>query len=223
MMRQIALLTGWDLRGKFNVGGLGLDEWGLVLQDVRRSLTTPSYSFPRWRYFAPSRMAVSRNTVRNRIKVVTAPPDRITVTVQDDASILLYGPRYAEMDEGLTSHIDTEEEGLALANYALSDLKDPKAEWVVPMPYWYAAEIHDRYEFQPEVSPIHFDQPTTLAVSGFRQTLENGEGTTELRLRKNAAAANREWRSRRDKDIYVATTAPAGSAREGALWIPVAP
>jgi hypothetical protein len=173
-------------------------------------------------------MAVSRNTVRNRIKVVTAPPDRITVSVQDDASILLYGPRYAEMDEGLTSHIDTEEEGLALANYALSDLKDPKAEWVVPMPYWYAAELHDRYEFQPLGSPIHFDQPTTLAVSGFRHTLgadgdEAGEATTDLRLRKNAAAANREWRSRRDKDIYVATTGPAGSAKEGAPWIPVAP
>lgn len=218
-MRRLALNTGWDLRGRYGVSGLGADEFGLVLSGVERSLTNPSYSFAPWRYDRPSRMLVSRNTVRNYVRVIPNTADRTPIDVSDAASINLYGERFLQLSEDRTSHIDTDPEGTDLANYALSDLKDPKAEWVVPMPYWFPAELHDRYEFQPAADGVHFDQATTLAVSGYRHTLAGGEGRTELRLRRNAAAANREWRSVRPQPIKASLTEPAGPLRENDVWL----
>lgn len=222
-MRRLALNTGWDLRGRYGVSGLDPDAFGLVLSSVDRSLAVPSWRFAPWRYDRPSRMLVSRNTVRNSVRVIPNTADRTPINVFDATSIGLYGDHFLQLSEDRTSHIDTDPEGTDLANYALSDLKDPKAEWVVPMPYWFPVELHDRYEFQPAQDGIHFDAATTLAVSGYRHTLANGEGRTELRLRSRAAAANREWRSARPQDHYVKTTEPLGSAREGALWGQYAP
>ena len=92
--------------------------------------------------------------IRNVIRIYYGPVDeehpekRQYVQKTDTDSIALYGRKYMEIAEGSTSHIDEYVEAENLANIALKDLKDPKANIQVEIPFFPFVELGDLYTFK---------------------------------------------------------------------------
>jgi hypothetical protein len=218
ILRQIALQSGRDLRGRFGTGIYGADVFVLTCYDPDRTKTTPDWTFDASRYYEVSSLRVSRNEVRNTIRSTPAGDRAAAVQVIDNPSVLLYGRGFMELSEEVWSHIDTAEEALALANFALADLKEPKATCEVPLPYFWPLELSDLVRF--EANNIHHDTPLDLAVTGFTHTLsEDGDASTVIRTRGKPAAANREWRYNPPIEKIVRPYDPVGIARPGTLWL----
>jgi hypothetical protein len=218
IMRQIGLQNGWDLRGRFGTGIDGADMFVLTYYDPDRSKLTPDWTFGPDQYFTVRSLRVSRNNVRNTVRSTPVGDRASPAQVLDNPSVLLYGRRYMELSEDQWSHIDTHEEALALANYALSDLKEPKATMEVDLPYFWPLELNDLVRF--EANSVHHDQPIDLAVTGFTHTLfEDGNASTVIQTRGKPAAANREWRYNPPKMQFVSYGEPVGIARPGAVWL----
>jgi hypothetical protein len=218
IMRQIGLQNGWDLRGRFGTGIYGADMFVLTYYDPDRNKLAPDWTFGPEHYFTVRSLRVSRNEVRNTIRSTPAGDRAAPAQVLDNPSVVLYGRRYMELSEDQWSHIDTYEEALALANYALSDLKEPKATMEVDLPYFWPLELNDLIRFAG--NNVHHDQPIDLAVTGFTHTLsEDGDASTVIQTRGNPAAANREWRYNPPPDRIVRPYDPVGTARPGTLWL----
>jgi hypothetical protein len=162
---------------------------------------------------------VSRNTVRNVLKVTVNDSARTTVEDADHASIDLYGRAFIEFSElGIGSYINTSEEGFNLLLYAKSDLSQPKATMEVPLPYFWPLELNDLVRFP--ANSVHHDTDLTLAVTGFTHILsEDGDASTVIQTRGRPAAANRDWRYNKPIDKICRPTDPVGTARPGTIWL----
>lgn len=107
-------------------------------------------------------------------------------------SIAKYGERFMELVETETSLIDTPTEALALAQFALDDLREPTARINLPVPYYYAPEIGDLITITAD--GIHLEADQKLAVVGASHQIEQGgRGTTTLSLEGRPRLAARQW------------------------------
>jgi hypothetical protein len=219
IMREIGLANGWDLRGRFGTGIYGADVFVLTYYDPDRTKSTPDWTFDASKYYQVTALQVSRNTVRNVLKVTVNDSARTTVEDADHASIDLYGRAFIEFSElGIGSYINTSEEGFNLLLYAKSDLSQPKATMEVPLPYFWPLELNDLVRFP--ANSVHHDTDLTLAVTGFTHILsEDGDASTVIQTRGRPAAANRDWRYNKPIDKICRPTDPVGTARPGTIWL----
>lgn len=179
---------GWDLRSKWRAGTA---QFELTLYQPERASPTVVFTFQPGDYGIPDRLAVDIAEIRNSWRVIYADradlwpdgtPKRKVVEVSDATSIGKYNELFAEMQEDETGNIDSVTEATALANAALSDCKEPTAEFSVPLARGFPwVELNDFYTFK--ANALHFDSDQSLAATGWTQSFEGGKLATKLDTR----------------------------------------
>jgi hypothetical protein len=200
-LRALADQIGWDLRYQYDAGS---GTFKLNLWTPNRSKVIPDYTFAASQKLDYQALEIDVSKVRNAVEVVfcaggtldpSGNPVRVSVVVTDSTSISKYGRRYMLMAEASTSNIDTTTEATAMANAALSDLKEPTAEVKVPIPYFPFVELGDLYRFSPDAT--YSDQNLDLAVVGYEHTINaDGEAATLLTLRGHPSTGCDRWLSK---------------------------
>lgn len=206
-LQDLAALAGYVVRYRWSDAAL---DYVLTLYEPDRAKTVPDWTFTRGQYLKPKRLQISRDRVRNVIRVEftnAATGERDFVQVQDDPSIGKFGRRFMRLVE-TSGPIDTPEEATAMANAALLDLRDPLAELEVPLLYWWPVELGDLLRF--EASPGKFDTAQTLAVVGIRHTWSGGQRRTVVTLRGRPAGAYAAWLRRETKAANQGPEGPKG-------------
>lgn len=197
-VRALADQIGWDLRYQFDSGS---GTFKLNLWTPNRSKTTPDRTFAASQKIHVQGLAVDISKIRNAVEVVfsasgsadpSGNPLRISIgAITDPTSIAKYGRRYMLIAEGSTSNIDTTAEATAMANAALSDLKEPTAETQVELPYFPFVELGDLYRFSPDA--VYSDANLDLAVVGYQHTLTADGITTTLTCRGKPSTGCDRW------------------------------
>jgi hypothetical protein len=201
-LETIALLFGGQLR---HVYDSGTSAWRLKLSVPERAAPVSTYTFTADHYLSVERLWSSRQEVRNKIRgrhyltTLDAGGQRIysTVLVQDATSITKYGgpsavPRYMEIRLDKTDVISTDAQMTTLLNAALSDLKDPLAEFGVTMPLFPHVEVNDFYTWS--ANGVHFTADQGFAVVSYEHSFPaRGMATTRMDLRGKPTIGARRW------------------------------
>jgi hypothetical protein len=195
-IQQLAQLKGWDIRFRYyEPSGI----FKLTLSDPLRSKTTPDYTFGPSQYHVIPSFDINLTNIRNFIQgsyFNAATQSRLTVSVNDSASITKYGRRFFEIQEGDQSPIDTSTEMTNLITYALADLKDPKANQEVELPFFWPGDLNDLYRFSGNAATHNTDQD--LAVVSIRDELSQGRHRTIAKVRGSPAGQYLTWLARGD-------------------------
>lgn len=208
-MQALAILPGWDSRYRWDDG---TSAFRFTLHEPPRTKTTPDHTFGPGYYIEVTRVELDITNIRNFIEVDF--PDgaggRDSVTVSDAPSITKYGRRYLFMQEADTSPINTGAEATAMAEAALSDLKDPKAEFEIDAPFFWPADLWDLYRFT--TNTVHFDTTHDWAVVSVKHVLSRNRHRTIIAVRGQPAGAYSSWLTREG----------AGGGVGGAVRAPIA-
>ncbi|HEX6937927.1 MAG TPA: hypothetical protein VF158_00845, partial [Longimicrobiales bacterium] len=190
-LQTLAGTIGWDVRYRWNEAA---GEFQLTLQEPDREKVDPDHTIGPDLYADLRALELDSEDVRNVIDVVypdAATGEIETVRVEDAASIARYGRRYMRIEEGSDSPIDTAAEALALADAALSDLKDPLASHEIGMLFWPAVELGDVYRYL--ANGVHYDIDQTFAVVAYRHELRPDRQRTTITARGRPAGAYLRW------------------------------
>lgn len=194
----LAKQIGWEVKYKWRAA---TSQFELTFSQPQRTSPSVAYTFGPSDYEEPTRLGTSIAEIRNAWRIVYSDsadlwpdgqPKRKTLEVSDATSIAKYGELWAEMQEDTASNIDTVTEATALVNAALSDCKEPTAELAVALTRGFPwVEANDYYTFSPDGR--YFDNPQSLAVTGWTQTYEGGHLRTELTLRGQPSLGALMW------------------------------
>lgn len=188
-------LRGWDTRYWWDAG---TSTFRLTLQEPPRSKTVPDYTFGPSQYLDVTALFLDRTNIRNVVTVSYLDSSTLSrepgVPQSDATSIARFGRRYFLMQEGDDSPINTSGEATTMGALALSDLKDPKAEQEIELPFFWPAEIWDLYRFS--ANGIHYNSNQDLAVVSFRHEGSTESARTFLKIRGKPAGAYINWLGR---------------------------
>jgi hypothetical protein len=139
-------------------------------------------------YFEPTMLALSISNIRNVVEVTygRTQDERTTIVVKDDTSITKYGRRFMSVAEDAGSQVDTAGEALDFGNAILDALKEPEADFELPMLYFWPAELQDFYRLT--ANGEHFSSDTNVAVVGIRHTGTQSQARTSIVARSKPAA-----------------------------------
>lgn len=194
-LRDIARQIGWDFRYAYDGAAF---QYTFFLPD--RTKTTPDFELTSNQVLKTPTAKKSIENIRNVVRVwycdvgdldFQQKPKRKYVEVSDSTSILRYGRRYMEIPEDAVDGIDTSAEATALANAALSDLKDPIAEYEVETHVLDWAALGQLVRLKADGVRHSSDQD--LAAAGYTHSIEGSEHRTLLELRGKPAAAWKYW------------------------------
>lgn len=197
-LRTLATQIGWDLRMKWDNG---TSAFRLTFYDPNRAKTTPDYTFDSDDYEQLSEVSLDKQDIRNVIQVIYS--DRSTLAplgqsrrkvlqVADFTSIAKYGRLFMEIQEEESSNIDSASEATALANAALSDLKEPTISHTVDLAFgFYWAQLNDLYRFK--ANGRHYSSDQDLACVGISHELSDGIMRTSLQCRGKPTAGVAVW------------------------------
>lgn len=192
--QALAQLPGWDARYWYDTGS---GTFKFRLQNPPRTKTTPDYTFGPNAYYDISRLSLDLTNIKNVVAVSyfdTASSTRLVVTVSDATSITKYGRRYFFIQEADGSPINTNAEATTMANAALSDLKDPKAEAEIELPFFWPAELWDLYRFTANNAQINSNQD--WAVVTITHKLSRNRHRTVITVRGKPAGGYLTWLDR---------------------------
>lgn len=187
----LAQLPGWDVRFRWDDG---TSAFRFTLSEPPRSKTVPDHTFSPSDYFEVTRLELDLTNIKNVITVSyhdTATDARTEVTVFDATSITKYGRRYFFIQEPDGSPINTNAEATTMANAALSDLKEPKAEFEIDAPFFWPGDLWDLYRFP--TNSVHFNTNQDWAVVSLTHTLSRKKHRTILRVRGQPAGGYSSW------------------------------
>jgi hypothetical protein len=188
----LAQLPGWDVRYRWD-DGTGAFRFKLSQPD--RTKVIPDYTFGPNGYFDVSSLELSELDIRNVIILsYPEPGNRATITVTDSASITKYRRRPLLITEGDTSPINSSGEATTMANAALADLKDPKAEMEIVLPFFWPGELGDYYRFS--ANGVHFNTDQDWAVVSITDDLSPGRHETRIKVRGKPAGQYLTWLGR---------------------------
>ena len=206
-LQDLAQLIGWDVRYKWDNG---TSTFRLTLSEPPRSKTVPDWTFYSGMYFDVTRLNLELTNIRNVVTVSFRDSadlgNRNTVTVSDAPSITKYGRRFFYIQEADVSPIDTAAEATTMANAALADLKDPKADQEVDMPFWWPADLGDLYRY-PD-NDVHYDTNQDIAVAEIKHEFAPNHHRTKVRVRGSPIGQYMTWLGR-------GTTGPTGGGGPG--------
>lgn len=190
-LQTLAEVIGWDIRYVYDeTSGTFL----LTLSEPPRSKTTPDYTFGPGQYFRVSRLNVDRTKVRNFIDIHyynRASHGRSSYQVGDGPSQAAYELQYMRIDEPDSSPINTFDEAVSKATAILADLKEPKAEQEIELPFFWPAELGDLYRHSP--NGIHYNHDEDYAVVRIEDDLSPGAYRTRLTTRGAPAGKHVSW------------------------------
>lgn len=186
-------LIGWDTRYKWDGG---TSAFRLTLSQPDRAKTVPDYTFGPGSYFDVTRLELDLTGIRNSVKVsyrIAATGVRSSQTYTDATSAAKYGHRFMLIQEADTSPIDTAAKALALATVAVLDLKEPKAEQELELPFFWPAELGDLYRFTD--NKAHYNGNQDWAVVSVKHEISRRHHRTVLRVRGSPAGGYLTWLS----------------------------
>lgn len=200
--RKLANQIGWDTRYKWRSG---TSQFEFTLYEPERASPSVAYTFTKSEYGEPKALKVDIAKIRNSVRVIYADradlhpdgtPKRKEINVSDSASITKYGELWMEIQEDFNSQVDTSTEATRLANAALSDCKEPTAEFSVPISRGFPwVELGDYYTFG--FNNLHFSSSQSLAVTAYGHVFDGGKRiSTELQLRGVPTIGAGTWISR---------------------------
>ena len=189
-LRDLTDQIGWLIRYKWDSS---TNQWRLTLWQPQRSNSTPSLILSDTNFFSIKRLGIEVARIRNKVSVKYIDASTATLasyTAQDDTSISTYGKRYMEINCGKTSNIDTSSEAQTLANNILADLKDPKLELEIELPFAPFFEIGDCIQVKKNLL-LNSDQ--TLYIDSISHEITNENATTTLKLSGTAKYGQKKW------------------------------
>jgi len=192
-IRTLSDLIGWELRMRFDSGS---GTFKLTLSEPDRAATVPSFTFDQGTYYDLPKVDQNLDPIRNVVRVVYynsgSGNARTSLEVEDATSIAVNGRRFMELSESATSQINTTGEATALANAALSDLKDPGVEHAMAARLFWPGAIGDYYRFSG--NGIHYTADLDAGVVGLRHSLTNAKaGKTVIQTRGKPSAGVDRW------------------------------
>lgn len=193
-MQVLAQLPGWDVRYWYDTGSA---TFKFRLQQPPRTKTTPDHTFGPSSYYDITRLSIDRTNIKNVIAVSYFDATlgyRDVVTVADATSITKYGRRYFYLQEDDGSPISTNAEATAMANAILSDLKEPKAEAEIELPFFWPAELWDLYRFT--ANGVHINSDQDWAVVSISHKLRRNHHRTVLTVRGAVSGGFLTWLDR---------------------------
>ena len=102
------------------------------------------------------------------------------VDADSAASITLYGRRWMEINEELTSNIKDSTEAQEMADAIVSDLADPKLTMSVDMPFFPNVELADYYTFAAD--DLYYSTAQAVSVVSFSHTIDAKGGFTQMNV-----------------------------------------
>lgn len=190
-LRALADLKGWDVRYRWHAG---TSAFRLTLQEPPRAKTTPDRTFGPSRVLAVSKLKLDRANIRNAVTVIYGPgtPKPRPSEVRTDAtSISRFGRRWMGIEEASDSSINSSSEAGDLADVALSDLKDPKADQEMETMFFWPTEVWDLYRFS--ANAIHYNADQDWAVVSVRHELSMDRHRTYIQTRGAVAGHYLLW------------------------------
>lgn len=184
---------GWECRYRFqdNQG-----EFEVQLYDPDRAKATVDRTFGPSDYIDVKSFDIDVSKIRNAIEVTyyTDPEDEQSIArleVTDATSITRYGRRWMGIVEAQSSAINTSGEATLLANAILADLREPDRDQSIEMPFFWAAQLGDRYTFS--ANGVNYSTDQTWAVVGYRHLLTQGKQRTVIDTRRAPSGGVVHW------------------------------
>lgn len=194
-LQDLVQQIGWDVRFKWDDG---TSAFRLTLSEPPRTKTVPDYTFGPSTYHDITRASLDITNVRNVIvgsyRNSADLGNRAVVTVSDGPSITKYGRRFFYIQEADVSPIDTSAEMTTMLNGALADLKDPKAEQEVDMPFFWPGDISDLYRYSPNL--VHYNSNQDIAVVELTHELTRNSHRTRVLVRGTPIGQYATWLGR---------------------------
>lgn len=196
-LTTLAAQIGWVVRYKWDAG---TSAFRLTLYSPDRAKTAIDRTIGPSTYLDVKQLVSSKANVRNAVQVIYSDsadldtagvPKRKTVTITDTASITKYGRQWMEIAEGASSQIDTSVEASKMANAALADLKDPKAEQEIELHLFPHAEVGDLYRFT--ANGVHYSADQDLAVVSISHSVSPTEARTSVVTRGTLSGPRSFW------------------------------
>lgn len=192
--QTLAQLRGMDIRYKF-VESSGAFE--LTISEPPRSKTVPDYTFGPSQYFDVTSLFIDVQDIRNVVQGEYHEADtffRNTVIREDATSETRYGRRFFKIVEGDDSPIDSEAEMVVMVEAALADLKEPKAEQEIELPFFWPIDLNDLYRFTE--NGVHYNSPQDWAVTSYSHEFTRNKIRTRIKVRGTPAGAYLNWLNR---------------------------
>jgi hypothetical protein len=200
-LKRLAEQIGWCLRYRYDTG---TSAFRLTLFDPGRTKTTPDRQFSASQILDVSKCRVEISEIRNAIRVIYPDqsaidpkgfPTRKILDVTDATSITKYGRRFMEIAEGETSNLNTTAEATTLANAALSDLKEPNAEYGVDLDFFPWLQTTDLIRFLGD--GLRFTGDQDLALLAVSHTIDGPSfAKTSITTRGKPSIGVSPWLSR---------------------------
>jgi hypothetical protein len=215
-MRIIAQQAGRDVRW-FESNGASLRYY-----EPDRAVSVPDLVLNDRRYQEITGLEWGDEDVRNIWEVQYQAADSSfppPITVFDQPSIDLYGPRPARIFINRADNVRTDEAATKMVTSALADSKDPFASHSIIMPIEPRVELNDIHLYEPNYRD--YDIPLQFAVAAFKHEWTAGErgrpgiARTTIGARAKPIAAYRDYRrSVPPKNLVSTLPVPAD------LWAP---
>lgn len=172
-LQDMVAQIGWFLGYRWDPN---TSQFRLTLMEPPRTKTTPDVVLTAEDDIYVQELGTSDTDVRNAILVSCRDEStgkKITVTVEDAASIAKFGRRAMQIEEGDTSLITSQSEAEAMANVALSDLKDLSSTTRIDMPFLPELDVFAGIEIQnPRLSSTN----DFFGVESVRHTIDFNGG-----------------------------------------------
>jgi hypothetical protein len=173
-----------------------------------------------------ARLETRRDDIRNVVEVEYGDEDpdhigtikRLTVVVENAASIARYGRRYCRIGLATDSQINDLAGATALAQRVLSDLAWPLADVETALLFRHDISLHDVVRHPADA--IHFDAQTDLATVGVRHSLRAGSARTTLTQRGLVSGKRWKWFGVMTMVTGVSSTTPP-AAPTGFVSVPL--
>lgn len=191
----LAQNPGWDFRSRWDNG---TSTFRFTFAAPDRAKVTPDYTFGPSAYYDVAKLEIAETDIRNAIIVSyrnsAAQGNRTTLIRTDGPSITKYRRRPFLITEGDTSPINTTAEATTLGDSALADLKDPKADVEIVLPFFWPLDLGDLLRFS--ANGVHFNTDQDWAVVSYTHDLSPGRHETRVRVRGKPAGQYLTWLAR---------------------------
>lgn len=188
---DLAQLRALDVRSLWDDG---TSAFRVTVWEPDRTKTVPDHEFGPSKYIDITRLNLDLTNIRNAVIITFREGNlgnRGRVEVVNAASITKFKRRVLILQEPDVSPIDSSAEATVMANGALSDLKEPKAEQEVEMPLFWPCELGDLYRFTD--NSVHYNVPQDLAVVEIRHSGSRNSHRTNIKVRGSVAGQYLTW------------------------------
>lgn len=214
-LQDLVQIIGWDVRFKWDSG---TSTFRLTLTEPDRTKTVPDHTFGPSQYIDITRLNLDLTNIRNVVTVSYRNSanfgNRAVVTASDAPSITKYGRRFFFIQEADISPIDTSAEATTMAEAARDDLKEPKADQEVHMPFFWPVDLGDLYRYSD--NDVHYDTNQDLSVVEIKHEIAANHHRTNVKVRGTPIGQYMTWLGR-------GITGPGGGGGPGGIAIPPEP